>query len=365
MNESYKIIDNRTSDKFKKITFSGYKKIDVFNALFKSIESKKIENACNWITEIICSGYIEEIWNKLLIYSFDTININNPKLPNFLYKKNTIFYNIYNNTKNKIDLRNNQNIRNLLFSIVVILSLSSKTKKYNKYPKLKDNDFDYNIFTNRLYAEMVILPEDFIHYNEPEELKVFFNEIYTHLKNNIGGYSKCIYWMTWLFEWEKKNKKINTTQWFIDSRDVDVKDKFKSDLVWIMWDIILLESKNKDMFIKKQILSLYELYKYDFTMGKRNKRLPYLYCAVSYICNKLDSSIDIIYEKDILIQSQINNNKMFESKKINESNDLNNMPPVKITKLKKNKDKINEETEKEICIDKLILFNDIDSIVSR
>ena len=41
------------------------------------------------------------------------------------------------------------------------------------------------------------------------------------------------------------------------------------------------------------------------------------------------------------------------------------MPPVKITKLKKNKDKINEETEKEICIDKLNLFNDIDSIVSR
>ena len=30
----------------------------VYNILFKSIENGKIENACNWLTECICSGYI-------------------------------------------------------------------------------------------------------------------------------------------------------------------------------------------------------------------------------------------------------------------------------------------------------------------
>jgi len=87
MDDKYKIIDNRKSDKLKKTTFSGYKKTDVFNALFKSIGAKKIENACNWITEAICSGYIEDSWNKLLLYASDTITINSPKLPNYLYKK--------------------------------------------------------------------------------------------------------------------------------------------------------------------------------------------------------------------------------------------------------------------------------------
>ena len=35
MDDKYKIIDNRKSDKLKKTTFSGYKKTDVFNALLK------------------------------------------------------------------------------------------------------------------------------------------------------------------------------------------------------------------------------------------------------------------------------------------------------------------------------------------
>ena len=364
MDDKYKIIDNRKSDTFKKTTLSGYKKTDIFNALFKSIGAKKIENACNWITEAICSGYIEDSWNKLLLYASDTITINSPKLPNYLYKKNILFYNIYNNSKDKLELRNNQNIRNLFFTIVVILSLSPKNKIYNKYPKLKQTDFDYNIFTNRLFAEMVILPDDFIHYNEPEELKVFFNEIYTHLKDTKSGYNKSIYWIIWLLEWEKKNKKINTTQWFIDSRVVDVKQNYKSDLIWIIWDIILLELKEKNKFVKKQVLSLYELYKYEFTTGKRNKRLPYVYSAVAYLCNNIDQNVNIINDKDkdILIQSQINNNKMFASKKINETSDLKNIPSIKIQHVKKSKD-VDEDKEK--CIDKLSLFNDIDSIVSK
>lgn len=358
MNDKYLIIDNRLNDKFKKTTFSGYKKNDVYYALFKSIEAKKIENACNWCAELLCSGYIEELWNKLIIYSSKVININNPKLPNFLYKKNIIFYNIYENEKDKINLRNNQIIRNLFFSIIIILTLSSKTKRYDKYPKLTSNDFDYNIFTNRLYAEMHILPNDFIHFNEPEELKVFMNEIYTHIKNKESGYNKAIYWIFWLFEWEKKLKKINTNQWHIDSRNVDVKEKCKTDLVWIIWELIMLEVKEKNKDIKKQILSLYELYKYDYSTCKRNKRLPYLYCAVSYLCNNINFNINIINDHNIFIQSQINNNKIFESKKIHEENDIQNIPKPKI-----NNKKIKQDAETEICLDKLALFNDIDSVI--
>ena len=68
MEEDYKIIDNRSIISFKKETFSGYKKNDVFKALLKSIESKKIENSLNWLVECIISGYIIELWDKLLLY---------------------------------------------------------------------------------------------------------------------------------------------------------------------------------------------------------------------------------------------------------------------------------------------------------
>ena len=73
MNDLYRINDDRPSDSFKKKTFSGFKKNEIINAVLKSIETKKIENACNWLTECLCSGYIEETWQKLLCFSSNII----------------------------------------------------------------------------------------------------------------------------------------------------------------------------------------------------------------------------------------------------------------------------------------------------
>ena len=50
MDNKYIINDSRILKNFKESTFCGYKKTDVINVLFKSIDSNKIENACNWIT---------------------------------------------------------------------------------------------------------------------------------------------------------------------------------------------------------------------------------------------------------------------------------------------------------------------------
>ena len=146
MNDEYLIIDIRNLEDLKKKTFSGYKKKDVFNVLNKSMETNKIENMCNWIGECICSLYIVELWNHLILFASKIVNINNPLLPNILYKNNILFYNIYNNIDSKninnlYDLRNNQIIRNLLFSVSTIITMSSKSKRYDKYPKLKDIDF--------------------------------------------------------------------------------------------------------------------------------------------------------------------------------------------------------------------------------
>ena len=96
MDDKYKICDTRGIKSFKIETFSGYKKNDVIKTLFKSIDSKKAENASNWLIECIISGYIVDIWEKLLVYGTNIISINNPNLPNILYKKNILFYNIIN-----------------------------------------------------------------------------------------------------------------------------------------------------------------------------------------------------------------------------------------------------------------------------
>jgi len=366
MDNDYLIIDTRIIDDFKKTTFSGYKKKDVFIVLFKSIETKKIENACNWLTECLCSGYLEETWQKLLCFSSNIITINNPNLPNYLYKKNVLLYNIVNNidkkkTNETINLRNNQTIRNLFFSIVTIFALSSKTKRYDKYPKLKDADFNFDTISKRFTTTVYILPGEFIHYNEPEELKLVMNEIYTHLKNKIGGYEKALLWTFWIIEWEKRNIKAKNA-WHIDNRDIDVQDKFKADLVWILWELIILETQNRDNFIKKQILSLYELYKFQYTSRKRNKRLPYLYQSICYLTHNINMNIPLIFDKTIYIQACINNNQMFKSKKINEHNDIVKDKEVDKKPLLQKKVETRMETEK--TLDRLKIFNDLDPIMN-
>ena len=81
MDEQSIINDTRDHTSFKTITFSGFKKNQVINAVFKSIESKKIEQACHWTTECILSGYSDILLEKIILFSSKVIHLNNPKLP--------------------------------------------------------------------------------------------------------------------------------------------------------------------------------------------------------------------------------------------------------------------------------------------
>ena len=149
-------------------------------------------------------------------------------LPNYLYKKNIGFYNIINDIDkdNILSLRNNQFIRNLLFSIAVILCMSLKNKRYDNYPKIKNEDFHFTNVSIRIKSQINLLPTDFIKFNEPEELKLIINDIYFHIKNN--NYNNTIYWVFWILEWEKINKK-NKKPWNIEKRNINVNDKYNNN----------------------------------------------------------------------------------------------------------------------------------------
>ena len=362
MNEEYKIIDNRNLNSFKLETFSGYKKTDIFKILFKSIETKKIENSCNWLIECIISGYIIELWNKLLIYCIKVININNPNLSNILYKKNILFNNIcsrYNLNKNKEEillLRNNDEIRNLFISLLSIILLSDKNKRYDEYPKLIEEDFSMDNVLKRINSKLNLLPHNFVQFNEPAELKLILNELYYNMKNLDNGYENSIYWIIWILEWEKMNKK-KLNNWNINERNTDVKIKYRSDVIWLIWELIFLELNNKDINIQKQIKSLYELYIDNYSLLNKKKRLPYLYSSILYLTHPIDFSIKVINNMDIYLKLQLNMNYLYKNKKIHEKNDIK-----QIKKSPKKKKKKEKEIIKEKCLDKLSIFNDIDNI---
>ncbi len=362
MNENYIIKDTRYLENFKDKSFSGFKKTDVIKTLFKSIENGKVENACHWITECIISGYSIELIDKLIGLSSKLIHINNPCLPKYLWRKYKYFFKTIDNINIKkqkhliIHFRNNQVLRNLFFDIISVITLSPKTKRYDNYPKINEiNDFKFDEIKKRLHAQANFCPDNIFKFTDPEEVRVVINELMFHFKNINSGYENCCYWIAWIFQWEKKNKKLKQ-KFEIDERNItDIKKIYCKDIVWLIWTAILVEANNRQDSLKFQINSLYQLFKYDFTSPKRTIKIPLIYHAIGYLTHTINYNIPIIHNKKIYLQCQCQVNQMFKMKKILE-NTSPNEPPKKEKKKQLN-------IKQEQINDKFSILNDIDNMI--
>ena len=364
MDDKYKIDDNRASSLFKTKTFSGFKKNDVLKALFQSIEKGKLENACHWTTECIISGYLIELLDKFVSFSSKIIHLNSPELPYYLLRKVKLFYNTLDldlkktaQKENLIHYRNNQTIRNIFFDIVTVLTTTAKTKRYDKYPKINETtDFFFENIKLRLKAQANFIPDDMIKFTDPEELKIIMNEIMFQYKNLASGYEVTSYWLSWVIQWEKVNRK-KKIKWEIEERKVtNVNPKYCKDVMWIVWQTILNEANERDENTKLQISSLYSLYKESYAPGKKTTRIPLLYHALGYLTHHVKFTIPIRKNQELFLQTQCNVNFMFSLKKTNEVKDA--MNPIKKKDLPKKANVQNEMTQ-----DKFMVLTDIDTLV--
>ena len=357
MEEKYTINDIRNHSSFKVKTFSGFKKSQVINAVMKSIETKKIEQACHWTTECILSGYANTLLEKIINFASKVVHINNPLLPEYILKKKVVFQNqvkrLEKSKENYILLRNSQMVRNLFFDIVTTLCSSIKTKRYDKYTKIDiEEDFKYENMKKRICSEMNILPDHIIKFNDPDDIKIIINEIFTMCKNKQFGYERSCFWILWLIKWEKQHKK-KEIPWTIDYRDIkEVHEKYRCNIIWVIWIVVLEEANNRSEEINCQIKALYTLFTDEYTHSKRESRLPLLFNSIGYLTHEIDFSIPVRNNIKLFIQAQCNINKMFEQKKINE---------IKGKKLIPKKPKKKEKTINiEIIQDKINIFNELD-----
>ena len=351
----YLIIDKRTAKQFSKITFSKYMLKDVTAALSKSLMSCKLEEAMNWSVELLISGYIEKFWDKILTIGIKNVNINNPNLGYFLYTR----YSKYIDLSKKYDslaIRNSQCSRNLVAEVCFTVCNSLKTKSIS-FAKIKENDFNMSYLESKVLANDPDIVKDKLKYGDPCEAKMILNEFNYCLINK--KYELCVYWLSWIFDWEKRNTKKDK-MYICGVREIqNVDKKYYTNLSWLVWEIILKEGvKTNNEFLNKQIQSLYKLYKFNFKSSNKGKKAPIFLYAIKYFTDNYHYGKDI-NNYNILVQVTLNINNLFFEKancainnnSVREEHAFNKSKQEIVTELNIKKQKEKTSTEKKKLVE--------------
>jgi hypothetical protein len=301
------ICDSRTQ--FKTQTFSNFKKSKVIKELENCIYYQKKEEAFYWTCELMCSGYILELWNLVLYVMCKYIHINNPRLPLYIDKKFTEFKEITNDLKNDLDVRNQEEIRTMLFSIILLLCESKRDMI------LEDLHFTFkfeNIFTN-LKAPNVEFIKPYFKEGDPKEIYIPLNECAYHLietKNRMD----IFYWIDWMIQYDEQCTKNKKPLQCVSRDFMTIKS---TNIIWILFDLFL--SFQEPDILYKVIQSLMKLFSIKYTPATNKKRKHILnLCVLLIIHDAVDFKTKIVENPSVFIPIQENINMIFEQIKKNE-----------------------------------------------
>jgi hypothetical protein len=198
-------------------------------------------------------------------------------------------------------MRNNAKIRQLFAEVISVLCHSRKKHSLEAIKITKADEFNMTHMASKLKAPTIKYVEDIFKPDDPKELFIAMNEFAYHMtKDSKNSVSAC-YWLEWILEYEtlckhKKELCMGETRQF-----APIQDKFKNDIIWLVWDIILHEcSSKKNPLLSKIINSLLEIFSIKYTNGVKKRRKFLIYYAISILTDPLDLTIEIIANKNEL-----------------------------------------------------------------
>jgi hypothetical protein len=291
------INDKRPFSEFKGITFSNFKKSKVMNELIQCLINSKIEPACYWCSELICAGHFGDVWDIIILYVSKYIHLGNPKLPIYIAKRIEQFKTIVSNgyLEDEILMRNHPQIRNLFAEIIAILCLSRKKHPFEVMKIKKEEEFNMSFMSSRLKAPSVDFASSLIRKDDPKELFIAINEFAYHISRKSKNAISACYWLEWIIEYETICKSKNELCICETREFAPVGDKFKKDPIWIVWDAILCECKErKDLITTKIIDALLSIFCIKFTPGVKRRRRFIVYFAISLLADPVDFTLDML-----------------------------------------------------------------------
>ncbi len=320
VNDNTEINDIRDPPQFKGITFSGFKKTEVRTQLINSLKSKKIEEACNWTAELLCAGHFSDLWEIYLFYVSKYIHLGNPKIIIYLSKRYEIFENIIKSGEflNILQLRNHPTIRQLFAEITCTICLSEKKNSFEVVKLKKDDEFDITQMSEKLIAPNISFVSPIFKPDDPKELFIAANEFAYNISKDKQNMLNACYWIEWSIEFEnickkRKNKCLSESRAY-----VKVEPKFRNDIIWIIWDILIHYSKQHNTFIEQLMSHLFELFCIKYTTAACKKRRYLLYYAVSLCTENIKTDIELVKDKAIIVNVIKKINSVYKQIKKNE-----------------------------------------------
>ena len=306
------IKDNRTQ--FIKSSFSNYKKKDIIEELITNIYYNKKSEALFYTSEMLCSLYILDLWYIYIAFYCKYIHVNNIKLPIYLEQKFNDFRDISNKINNDFELRNNQSIRTIFFTLTI---LYCEIDKVNEMTHIHIPFKIEQIHTN-LKADNIEYIKPFFKESDPKDIYFMFNELIYHIvvsKRKI----EIFYWIDIIIDFDLFYIR-NKNQIFIEDRNyIEENEKKSKNIIWLLWEILFHFSKKIDPLLKKTINSLFELFKIKYNYLSNKKFKSILYLVIHLILDKsINIHIKIIEDITIFKHLDIVINKVFSGLKKNE-----------------------------------------------
>jgi hypothetical protein len=324
MTDPTEINDIRAENEFRGVTFSAYKKSDVRKELLNSLSSSKVEPACYWSAELVCSGHYLELWDIIITFISKYIHLANPKLPLYIEMRFESFKSILSNgfIGNELRLRNHPKMRALFAEIVCVLCNSKRQHKYDSIKIKKKEEYDITTMSHRLKAPRVDYAQEYFRSRDPKEIFIAVNEFAYHISNDSKNTLQACYWVEWITEFESICKAKKETCRCERRSHIPVDDKLQFDPIWLIWDIIIARSESADddhtILTQKIIKSLLRLYCVRFTPGVRKKRRYLIYFAISLLTTEYDGKIEMINDRLIIETAVANINGIYKQIKQHE-----------------------------------------------
>lgn len=333
------------------VSFSGYKKTQIFPYLQKNVQEKKSETVMALVAELHCSSFYNELNNFIINFYSNHLILSALTYSFFICRNFQKIQQLKSNIKKchqNIALINSNEVRNIYCSI------------FSNFLENKHNRFLIKLEPRCYQSEFFLLHSNLPTYNVvfddnnvalSDLLSRGLREILYWIDNpklNTDTLEKILYWIHWCIKIESLEKKIYKGVNLVFNSNYSILNKIKKNNGWefFLW-VKIWNANNKNHFLNKILLkSLTKLFFHNYVRQKLKDRAGILAVAI-LVCN-WQSKIKI--ERKITkmeIFTSLNANQFYKNINIEECNDekylesYNNFNNIKTTENVKKLYKIN------------------------